>query len=289
MKIGLITWKVDEKNYYAISRLKKSIQKFRARPIQIDLSNVLLGITSSLEFYNKSEKIDQIDVALARITARDFFVIDALKKLEAQKTIVINQAQVFEKAYDKFRTSLALKQAGLPIPKTYLTRSYEQAVEAIKKIGTPVVFKPTTGAGGQGVVKAQIFEDACSIAEILANIESPLYIQELIPTDRDIRTFVIGDEVISAIYRVAAKSWKTSISQGGRAELCPLTDELTNLSLKAAKAIGAEIAGIDLIESKDGYKILEVNTSPGFRGIIKATKINPSDAIVKYAISRAKK
>jgi [lysine-biosynthesis-protein LysW]--L-2-aminoadipate ligase len=209
---------------------------------------------------------------------------------------VINKFNVGQTCGNKLITSLTLAKYKVPTPKTFFAFSAESAIELIHKIGFPLVLKPVIGSWGRGVFPIRDEEMANMVIEMREESDSPLarifYIQKMIKRPpRDLRCIVVGDKVIAAIYRYSANNeWRTNVARGGKAEAAPLTTELEEVALRAAKAVGGGILGIDLMEDeKRGLLVHEVNNTVEFRGASNVSAADIASAIMDYAVSLAKK
>lgn len=204
----------------------------------------------------------------------------------------INPASVVEVCGDKLRATSALIQAGVPIPQTRVAFSLEAALEAIEALGYPVVLKPTTGSWGRLLSKVNDREAAEAVLEhkqVLGGYQHHVYyIQEYIhKPQRDIRSFVVGDRTICAIYRYS-EHWITNTAQGGRAENCPVTPEIDALSRAAAEAVGGGIVAVDLLETQDGRLLVnEVNHTMEYRNSIDTTGVDIPARIAEYTLQAA--
>ena len=200
----------------------------------------------------------------------------------------VNTYEVANNCGDKLLTSSALAQADVPIPRTILAYDYESALSAIEEIGYPVVMKPAIGSWGRLLSRINDRDAAEAILEHKVTLGSfhhgAFYIQEYVnKPGRDIRTFVVGDETICAIYR-DSPHWITNTARGGVATNCPVTDEINELSLRAARAVGGGVVAIDLLESDEGLLVNEVNYTMEFRNSIDTTGVNIPSRIVDYVI-----
>jgi len=214
--------------------------------------------------------------------------IGIIEHLEFSGCFVINPARAFRRARDKYATMCMLAKAGLLVPKTLVTESSLQAYEFAKKFGK-VVCKPMIGSMGFGSMRFEDADLAYNAFRLLERINQPIYVQECFPARRDLRAFVIGNKLLAAISRVAPpKKWKTNIAQGGKAEAIKLPSKIVKMAVKATKVLGLEYAGVDLIESKRGPIILEVNSSPSWQELQIATKINVAEKLVSYAVNKVK-
>ncbi len=205
----------------------------------------------------------------------------------------VNPHQTAVTCGDKFLTTQALIHAGVPTPRTLLAFTPESAIKAIEQLGYPVVLKPVVGSWGRMVSKVNDRDAAEAILEhrdVLGSYQHAIfYVQEYIDKPgRDIRSFVIGDECIGAIYRTSAH-WITNTARGGVASKCELTPEITDLSVKAAHAIGGGVVAIDLLETPDGRLLVnEVNYTMEFRNSIETTGVDIPARIIDYVIAVAK-
>ncbi len=194
---------------------------------------------------------------------------------------------------DKSLTTSFLTSAGVPMPKTVIAYSAKSALRAIEEIGYPVVIKPTTGSWGRLIGKINDRDAAEGLIEhksILGTYHhSSFYIQKYInKPGRDIRVLVIGDSVPCAIYR-KSKHWITSGHKGAEADVCPVNDEIRELALKSARAVGGGILAVDIMEHNGGYLVIEINYTPEFKLLFETTGIDVAGMMVDYAMEVAKK
>ncbi|MFY9716567.1 MAG: lysine biosynthesis protein LysX [Thermoplasmata archaeon] len=200
----------------------------------------------------------------------------------------VNDPEVIELAGDKIRTSLRLAERGVPTPRTVIALSAEAAMKAIAQIGYPAVLKPAVGSWGRLMAKVDTPEAAEQILEHKEALASPVhsvfYVQEFVPKpNRDLRAFVVGETVVAAMYRYST-DWRTNAARGARSENAPLTPELTELALSAARAVGGGVLAVDLMEAPRGLVVHEVNPTPEFRALTAATGADVAGAIVDYAV-----
>jgi len=218
--------------------------------------------------------------------------IAALRILNDWGIKTVNTYQVAATCGSKLETTSALMRHGVPSPRTLVAFTPESALEAIEMIGYPVVLKPAVGSWGRLLSKVNDREAAEAVLEhkkVLGSYQhSIFYIQEYIDKPgRDIRSFVVGDETICAIYRYS-DHWITNTARGGRAENCPVTPEIDRLSLAAAEAVGGGVVAVDILETSDGRMLVnEVNYTMEFRNSIKPTGVDIPGKIVDYLIKVA--
>ena len=204
----------------------------------------------------------------------------------------VNSYQVVQTCGDKVLTTTALIQHGVPTPRTVVALSVEAALRAIEEMGYPVVLKPAMGSWGRLLSKVNDRETAEAVLRHKATLGGPLhsvfYIQEYVDKpSRDIRTLVIGEEVVYAMYRRSAH-WITNTARGGEALLCPLSPEIRDLSLTAAQAVGGGILAVDLMETDDGRLVVgEVNHTPEFHGAMQAVDVDIAGKMVDYMLQQA--
>ncbi len=251
--------------------------------------------TITLNTDSKKEDLALGDVILQRSVShyRGLYLTACLEFLDYP---VINRFSVAETCGNKLVTSLVLAKNNIPTPKTQFAFSAESAIEVIRKTGLPLVLKPIVGSWGRGVFPLRDEETANMIVEMREENDSPLariyYVQEMIDRPpRDIRCIIVGDRVVTAIYRYSAENeWRTNVARGGKAELAPITNELEDLALRAAKAVGGGIVGVDLMEDKTkGLVVHEVNNTVEFRGAATVSVNDIPGAMIDYAVSIAKK
>ena len=209
---------------------------------------------------------------------------------------VINKFKVGETCGNKLVTSIKLAENKIPTPKTQFAFSAESGLESMKKTGFPVVLKPIVGSWGRGIYPLRDLETATMIVEMREEDDSALsriyYIQEMVDRPpRDIRCKVIGDQAITAIYRYSSQSeWRTNVARGGKVELAPITKEMEDLALKAAKTVGGGILGVDMMEDKShGLVVHEVNNTVEFRGAASVSKADIPSEMTDYAVKVARK
>ena len=205
----------------------------------------------------------------------------------------VNMAQVAATCGDKLSTSTALTQAGVPQPRVWLAFTAEAALDIMETVGYPVVMKPVIGSWGRLLAKINDREAAEAILEHKETLgsfqHSVFYIQEYIQKPgRDIRSFVIGDQTVCAIYR-SSEHWITNTARGGKAEVCPVTPEIHDLSVRAAQAVGGGVIAIDIMEDRDrGLLVNEVNHTMEFHSTVPLTGVDIPGLMVDYTVSVAR-
>jgi [lysine-biosynthesis-protein LysW]--L-2-aminoadipate ligase len=217
--------------------------------------------------------------------------LHALRLFESAGITCVNSSKVAMICGDKLLTSIALEEHNVPQPEVRIAFTEESAQAAIEEMGYPVVLKPAVGSWGRLLSKVNDKDAAEAILEhktILGSYHhSIFYIQKYVEKNgRDIRSFVVGDKCIAAIYRTS-EHWITNTARGGIATNCPVTADLNDISVKAAKAVGGGIVAIDLFETDNGLLVNEVNYTMEFKNSIKPTGVDIPKHIVDYVIDVA--
>ncbi len=217
----------------------------------------------------------------------------ALRLLNSFGVPTVNTAMVAEICGDKLTTSAMLAKAGVPQPRNVVAFTPEAALDAIEAFGYPVVLKPVVGSWGRLLAKINDRDAAEAVLEHKATLgsvqHSVFYIQEFIKKPgRDIRAIVIGDRVLTAMYR-KSEHWITNTARGGEGELCPITPEIEEMCLKATAAVGGGVLAVDLIEHLErGYLVNEINHTMEFHTMQPVSGIDIAGEIVEYTVSAAK-
>ena len=228
------------------------------------------------------------DALLARTgSGTGYFNLSVLRQFERLNVLTLPNSSSIEASKDKLYASQILAQAGLPTPKTMLTRFPCKSETVEKQVGFPCVMKVVTGSHGAGVFlceDAKQFED---LSELISSLDAKnsMIIQEYIKESegRDLRVIVIGGRVVGAMQRTSTDgSFKANISRGGQGKAYDVDDEMEMLAIQVAKVLDLDIAGVDLLFHSDGYRICEANSSPGFEGFEKALDINVPQKVFDY-------
>lgn len=248
------------------------------------------------KFNLRSKEFTELDLAFERSVSYSQG-LHAAQILENYGIATINSAEIIQTCGDKLLTSLALEKYNLPQPEVYLTHSAESAIEISEMLEYPVVYKPLVGSWGRLLAKINDREAAEAILEhkmTLGNYQhSAIYIQKYIEKQGgDIRAFVIGDQCVAAIHR-KSEHWITNTSRGGKAENCPVSEDLGELAVKAARAVNKKntphLLAIDIMETSEGYVIIEVNATMEFKNSIETTGVNIPQLVCENIIENARR
>ena len=234
------------------------------------------------------QRAPEVDVVLERCINHSR-AMHGLRLFESAGIRCVNTADVASVCGDKILTSLALKDHGVPQPALRIAFTEASALEAIDEIGYPAVLKPAVGSWGRLLSKVNDREAAESILEHKAILgtyhHSIFYIQQYIEKHgRDIRSFVVGDECIAAIYR-SSPHWITNTARGAEATDCRVTPAIADISLSAARAVGGGILAVDLFETPDGLLVNEVNYTMEFRNSLTTTGVNIPERMIRYLLA----
>jgi [lysine-biosynthesis-protein LysW]---L-2-aminoadipate ligase len=233
-----------------------------------------------------------VDVVLER-SINHSRAMHALHLFEAMGVLCVNSYDVSRICGDKLLTSTALHEAGIAQPAVRVAFTEASAIAAMEELGYPVVLKPAVGSWGRLLSKVNDRDAAESILEHKAVLgsyhHSIFYIQKYVEKGgRDIRSFVVGDDCIAAIYR-DSEHWITNTARGATASGCTITPELAEISLKAAKAVGGGVVAVDLFETEEGWSVNEVNYTMEFKNSIDTTGVDIPQHIAAYAVEAAKR
>src|SRR5258706_3282146 len=281
LKIGVLYSRVRVEEKWIFNALEKrgiDFDRLDDRAVHFDLEN--------------AEPWKQYDAVIERSISYTSGLY-ALRILNGFDVLTITSAAVAEACGDKLTTSTLLTKAGLPQPRNVVAFTPESALEALEELGYPAVVKPVVGSWGRLLAKVNDRDAAEAIFEHKATLGSTqhqvFYIQEYIDKPgRDIRAIVIGDHVLTAMYR-KSEHWITNTARGGEGELCPITTEIESICLNAAKAMGGGVLAIDLIEhSERGYLINEVNHTMEFHTMQPLSGENIAGELVDYAVGLTK-
>lgn len=241
------------------------------------------------KFFDITQKPAEVDVLFERSISysRGIYIS---RIFEAHGIPVVNSSLIAERCGDKYVTSQLLVQNGILTPRVVMAFDEESALRAIEAVGYPCVLKPVIGSWGRLLAKVDNRHTAESFIEHKVSLgvnHQIFYIQEYVnKPSRDIRAFVIGDNLICAIYR-SSDNWITNTARGGVATNCPITDEMADLCQRAARAIGGGLLALDLFETENGFTINEINHTMEFRNSIATTGVNIPQKMVEYVITKA--
>jgi ribosomal protein S6--L-glutamate ligase len=210
--------------------------------------------------------------------------ISMIEHMELSGIRVVNPTYSFRRARDKYSTQYALSGAGIPIATTYTTESMERAYRRSQEMGVSV-YKPILSSMGKGSLRFDDPDIAYNAWKMLSRVGMPLIVQEYLENPgRDIRVFVVGGKVIASAYKYGVPGeWKTNVAQGGKMVDEPVPEEILDLGVRAAEALGLIYSGVDVMETPRGPVVLEANGSPGWQALKAATGVDVAEKIVLHA------
>ncbi|MDO9180809.1 MAG: 30S ribosomal protein S6--L-glutamate ligase [Bacteriovorax sp.] len=285
MKIAILS---RSSNIYSTKRL---VEAGRARGHEVEVIDTLkcyMNITSKKPMIHYQDKIlDDFDAIIPRIGASiTFYGTAVIRQFEMMGVSSLNESVAISRARDKLRSLQLLSRKGIGLPITGFAHSTKMTQELIKLVGgAPLVIKLLEGTQGKGVVLAETDGAAESVIDAFREMDANILVQEFIKEARgsDIRCFVIGDEVVASMKRTAkAGEFRSNLHRGGSAEVVSITKEERLAALGATKALGLNVAGVDLLRSDRGPLIMEVNSSPGLNGIETSTGKDVAGMIIAY-------
>ena len=274
-------------NLYSTKRLVQAAEQRGHRVTVIDVLKCnLLMEKRNPGIYYQNGYVTDVDGVIPRIGASvTFYGTAVVRQFEMKKVFSAVESQALVRSRDKLRSLQILSRAGLGLPKTVFTNFARNVDPILETLGTPVVIKILEGTQGLGVVLAENRNAAKSVIEAFHSLKVRIIMQEFIAEAKgaDIRAFVVDGKVVGAMKRQAKEGeFRSNLHQGGSASVVRLNAEEKDTALRAAKAMGLGVAGVDMLQSKRGPLVMEVNSSPGLEGIEKATGKDIAGKIIQY-------
>jgi RimK family alpha-L-glutamate ligase len=290
--MGIMT---RDQNGWCSTQLRGAMEKQGITPVCFGYKPIIGRVNYAPEgSINGINLATDIDALITRPIGRGsleeiLFRMNLLQRLERLGLLIINPPASIEKSVDKYNSLTLFRESGLPVPRTAVTESHDEALNLFEELGKDVVVKPLFGSRGVGATRITDPDIAARVFRTISFHHGVLYLQEFVPHGgADIRAFVIGDRVVASMKRIS-ENWKTNVSLGAKPVALNISHELEDLAIRAAKVIGCKVTGVDIIEGPDGPVLIELNSQPGWRGLQSVTKINIADAIISYVRSEIKK
>ena len=280
-------------NGWCSTQLRKALDKKNITPVCFGYRQIIGRVNYAPEASVNKIDIQDLDAMITRPIGRGsleeiIFRMNLLHKLERSGLLIINPPLAIERSVDKYCSLTLFHENYLPVPRTAVTESYDEALECFHELGGDVVVKPLFGSRGVGTTRITDPEIAARVFRTISFHHGVLYLQEYIPHGgSDIRAFVIGDRVVASMHR-KSENWKNNVSLGAKPVSLNLPEELEKLAVKATKIIGCKVTGVDLMEGPNGPVIIEINSQPRWRGLQSVTKTNIADEIINYILSELK-
>lgn len=290
MKIGVLS---KNQAFWATTEIMRALKEKYTEPIYLRTPEVHLSLEGKTAdaVYDKRSLRD-IDVVIPRIgrslTQLGIMILKQFQLMKIPSTLSMEGLLI---ARNKYLALQALHAAGIRIPESVLIASRNRREEPAEYLPPPLVMKLLSGTQGIGVMLVRDVKEAGPIIDTLSELDQMICLQKYLPNPgEDIRAFIAGGEVVAAMKRrAAAHEWRSNIHIGGQGVAHTLSESEVETAIKAAEAVGVEIAGVDLISVENQPYVIEVNASPGFRGLLNATGVNAAERIAEYALGKAKK
>ncbi len=284
-------------NNWATAGLIDAIKAKGYTPMPFRLPDISAQIPNKFTHLDE-EDVSHIDGILVRTIGfgtgdQITYRISLLEHFEDAGIYVMYPEYSFRLAKDKYETLTALHKAGIQVPRTYIGENLEAAINFADEVGD-VIIKPLIGARGMGMIRAEHKELTYRAMKFIHQLGQVLYVQELVEKpNRDIRAFVIGGELIGAMYRYVPKDvegeWRTNIHGGGEAEATELAPEYRECALKTAEVLNLDYTGVDIIESANGPCVIEANAAPSWSALSRVTGVNVAGLIVDQLVKQSKR
>lgn len=289
MKLAILS---REKHNYSTRRLVEACKQ-RGHKVKV-LNTLKFAIdleTEEPELYYRQKQLSHYDAVLPRIGASlTYYGTAVVRQFQQMDIFSANSADGILNSRDKLRSFQILSKHNIGIPATTFVKDKKDVLPAIERVGgAPVVIKLLEGTQGVGVLLAHTIEMATSIIELLQSQKQNVLIQKFVAESKgkDIRAIVVGDEVVACMRRVAqGQEFRSNVHRGGKTEMVELDDDYKEMAIRATKLMGLGIAGVDMLEGKDGPQIMEINSSPGLEGIETCTGIDVAGTFIDYIASR---
>jgi ribosomal protein S6--L-glutamate ligase len=291
MKIGILS---RNKKLYSTRRLIEAAKGRGHEVLVIDPLRCYMNIASFKPSIHYDGKVlEGIDAVIPRIGASvTFYGTAVVRQFEMMGVFSLNESVAISRSRDKLRSLQLLSRKGIGLPVTGFAHSPADTADLLDVVGgTPVVVKLLEGTQGKGIVLAETRKAAESVVEAFRGLHANFLVQEFIAEagGADIRCFVIGEKVVASMQRQAAEGeFRSNLHRGGTAQLVKITPEERSTAVRAARIMGLNVAGVDILRSNHGPVVMEVNSSPGLEGIESATGKDVADMIVEYIEKDAK-
>ncbi|WP_372807351.1 30S ribosomal protein S6--L-glutamate ligase [Pontiella sp.] len=285
MKIALLS---RNAKLYSTRRLREAAEKKGHEVVTIDVLRAYMNIAShNPTIHYKGEALEGFDAVIPRIGASvTFYGAAVLRQFEMMGVYPLNESVAITRSRDKLRSLQLLSRRGIGLPVTGFASKPDDIKDVIKMVGgAPLVVKLLEGTQGIGVVLAETQKAAESVIEGFMGVKANILVQEYIAESKgaDIRCFVIGNKVVAAMQRKAAPGeFRSNLHRGGSSSLIRITPEERSTAVRAAKIMGLNVAGVDLLRANHGPVVMEVNSSPGLEGIEKATGKDIAGLVIDY-------
>lgn len=285
MKLAILSC---NKRCYSTRRLREAAEQRGATVKVLNTLKFAIDLQKGVpDLYFRGKQLSDYDAVLPRIGASiTYYGTAVVRQFEQMDVFCANSSAGIANSRDKLRSLQILSRHHIGIPRTSFVRDKKDVIPAIKRVGgAPVIIKLLEGTQGIGVLLAETVNSAEAIIELLQSQRQNVLIQKFVAESkgRDIRALVVGDQVVAAMRRVAhGLEFRSNVHRGGSTEPVDLDEAYRNTAVRAAQIMGLRVAGVDMLEGKDGPQIMEVNSSPGLEGIEACTQLDVAGAVVDY-------
>jgi len=285
MKIAILS---RNASLYSTSRLKEAGEARGHEVKVIDYLRCYMNITSRRpQIIFQGQELEGFDAVIPRIGAsHTFYGTAVVRQFEMRGTFTANESQAITRSRDKLRSLQLLARSGIGLPVTGFAHSTKDIDGLLESVGgAPVVIKLLEGTQGVGVVLAETKKAAESVIAAFRQLDANILVQEYIKEagGSDLRCFVVGGRVVAAIKRTGAPGdFRSNLHRGGTAEAVKLAPEERSIAVRAARTLGLNVSGVDVLRSNHGPVVMEVNSSPGLEGIEGATKVNVAAKVIEF-------
>ena len=291
-RLGRVCILSRKRSLYSTSRLVEAVTKAGHRAIVMDTLRCSLLLAPQPRMLYRGAEVRGLSVAIPRIGASiTGYGLKVVSHLGAMGVPVMNDAGSISRSRDKLRALQLMSAAGIDIPRTVMAHDKSNIRRMVEQVGgLPAIIKLLRGTQGIGVMIATSMKEVETILGSFWELGQEILIQEFIRESKgsDVRALVVGDQVVGAMRRTARKGeFRSNIHRGGEGKPMALPEEFEKVAIAAARTVGLEICGVDMLEGKRGPKVMELNSSPGFEGLEKATGADIAGAMVRYALMRA--
>jgi ribosomal protein S6--L-glutamate ligase len=286
-RIGILSRKAS---LYSTARLVEAAKKAHAKPLVMDtLRCTMVVSTNSSSLLYRGAQVKTLVAVIPRIGASiTGYGLAVVNHLDTMGIRVVNGAGSIARSRDKLRCLQLLAQKGIGVPRTVMATQGASVKQLVEQVGgLPCIIKLLRGTQGVGVMIANTITEASTIAQTFWGLGQDVCLQEFIAESKgkDVRALVVGDEVVGAMRRQAkGEEFRSNIHRGGEGKSIELPREYIETALKASKVIGLSVCGVDMLEGNNGPQVMELNSSPGFEGLERATNKDIAGAIISHAL-----
>lgn len=283
------------KDLYSTRRLVEAATLQGHQADVIDTLRCYMNITSARpSIHYRGKELPPYDAVIPRIGASaTFYGTVVVRQLEMMNVFCLNSSTAITRARDKLRCMQLLSKKGIGLPNTGFAHSLDEIQDLIRMVGgPPLLIKFLEGTQGIGVILVETSKAALSMIEAFLGLKVNIMVQEYIQESKgaDVRCFVVGKDVVAAMQRqaVSSEEFRSNLHRGGTAHPVEITEEERTMAIRAARIIGLHVAGVDIVRSKRGPLIIEINASPGLEGIEKSTKVDVAGKIIDFVTKSVK-